>query len=1265
MTGKKAISIAALLCFIMTLFFLFFWGENRDLNLARSDFVKEKYEQAKYRLNEARQVITPAEYFLYSAYILREQNKLKDSSSFLVKAAAENQKQPGAHHLEIALNQILNAYLEHNLKAMENGLAGIKQEETNNWVKFFQALVYYAKHDYKEACAIWKKVENRDPLSAWMENAFQKQFPPFWVAVHIVRCEIEEGDYLDARQTLQKDIQTSSGEQLNDLYFLLGLSYAKEAQPKPPGAAIPYYKLAFSYFDKIPINEDRFFYEKQQVIFEIQQKALKLIEAKSFKDLAYYINILEQWKATQELNDLTARLIEVLNVEISEKDWSAVDQLTAMLNQVLPKGQLRDSLGVQFEKLVADALEEGNFSRIMLYWKNAMLFSANSDALRKQYSDLAAQKIIKLISTDAPELTTTIPYIEFWKNIEEDHQRHYQFALELIAIGNYLWANEHEGKKALALILAAAKLPYYNEQKLLKPFLEKNFKQLYTITLQEDSVDQLEYILKAIDLFHLETIPVHDLLQQGNQLEDAQFLYHQKRYAEAEKKARWVLLVNPSNETAIKLVGLLDYQKGNYSEALLLLKKLQSKDSEIEEAIAISEILAGNKAEGLRQLKKREGSSASMTDAYLRIGYGMLVKGEPRSSLEWFDKVIPKNDEVYAGEAYARYENHQWQQALDLYHQLAPPYSKIFALQGIAIESLVELGEISLAEEILNNMLKQDEQPSDTEFPLAFLPFKTQLLDPIQRETIAGRFYLNVKKDKKRALAFYSQVSSPSTETLLAKAEVMLSLGDIAQALANMELAAKKSEGQGNAEIIRKKSLPLMAGIYVQMGYLPESAQLFKQFFLIEPANMTYRPIYASTWMKLGRYDLALKEYILLEKAGLLDPDDQLNLIESLVHLNSFEEANRRSKDWLENNPPPSLTNQLKLARFMIITKNSVVFTQILQKIPDFNRRTLEENRTMINLWIDLGEYEKATALALRILNDLEQTPEGLMTLARLNMQLSNTAKALEYANQALKINPYYPEAQELINQNETDPAWLKKHFEELKKKREADPNSLTLKMEMAAFLTHLPKQDRTAQELTAALVLMQEAARQVQDYPRVFVLLGNAYLLLDNALDASQILSAAVKLNVSDVEAYQLLALAYNSLQEPSKASASALEALKYAPNDAEAWREAAYINEKNGNHIDAINFLLNAIKFKPNDSLSYLSLAHLYYEVKNIEGAQKILETALHISPNNIELLKFLNEILSDPQLMLEEDKAGSIEEKRKQIQERIKQLEANTTN
>ena len=1264
MSSKQAILIAASICCILLLIFFLFWGGNRDLDLAKNDFADGKYNEAKQKLYLAQETISPAEYDLYMAYIFRGQHKVNESSSFLLKAEGEMKKQNGPLALEIVLNQLLNAYLEHDTSAMEAGLAKAQKiaGKKNVWTDFFRALENYMKNNYKEACAVWKKVVQRPYLSPWMKWAFEQQFSPFWLSMHIVRCEIEEGDYLDARQALQKEMQTASGAQLEDMNFLLGISYAREAQEKSPGAAIPYYKQAFSYFNKVPIDSPRFYYEKQQILRHLQQAAMQLADAKSFQDLTFYVNAMEQWKDVSQMNALTARLIEVLYKEISEKDWKVVEELSNVLNQALPPGNLRTSLSEQFEKLVLNALNTGDLSRIQQYWSSVLLFTANPESAKRRFADLTAQKIVKIIPSDNPRLSATLPYLEFWKEVEQDRQKRYQYALELIANAYYLWANEGESKKALALMDAASKIPYVNEQKLLKPVFEKIFNQLYVQALQEDRLNQLKDILTAIDLFHLTTVPVHDLMQQGNLIEDAQYLYNQGRFAEAEKKVRWVYQLNPSNPAAIKLLGLIDYQNGDYKEALKLLKQVKNKGTDTEEAMAVSEIIAGDRTEGLKQLKKLEDMHAATSDIYLRIGYGMLALGDPQGSAAWFEKAAPKTDEVEAGEEFAAYETHQWQKALDFYYQLTPPYSKLDALQGIAIESLVQLGNLAMAEQILNNMLKEEQEPGDAEFPPVFRVFKKKLLDPMQRDAIAGRFMLNAKKDKQKALFYLSKIPNPSPETLLLKAEVMLSLGNLTEATEAMSMAAAKSKGEDHANTIRKKTLPLMAAIYAHMGYFPEAAKAYQQFFQMEPGNMDFRAGYAKVWMDLQRYDLALKEFQILEKNGNLDADDRVRLIDSLIHLDQFNEANRRTKEWLAQTPSPSLENQLKLARLMVISRNSDVFTQILQKMPDFNRRNLNENIEMINLWIDLGDYEKAAALSGRIKNDLEKSPDGLLSLARLNVQLSKIPQALEEARQALKLDPYNLEARALIEANSADPDYFLKRIDELKAKLDADPQSLTLKIEMASTLLHLAQssQQKRSQELTSALTLLFEVLPENQDIPRVYTLVGKTYFLLDNFLDALKSLQNAVKLNISDIEAYKILGNVFERMQNYDQAVVAAMEAIKYAPNDAEAWEELAQISAKNGNHIDAINYLLNAIRFKPNDPRPYIDLGSLYYEAVSYEEAESTLEKALHIAPDNIEALKLLYIILNDPNLMLNEKKDAMLEEKQKSILEKIQNLD-----
>ena len=204
-------------------------------------------------LHEIKDTIPPPEYQLYLSYLARESGDLSRSNERL--KFAWKHEESLSYSLEIALNHILNAYLQEDGSAFRKWIQRAKeidseQPSKNPWVTFFQGLQAYLKKEYSQAKKLWAKSTHRPSLSPWMDHAFNKQFDDKWIEVHQTIIQIESGEILAARQRLTKLL--SQSENKNHILLLIGFTYLEEAKHKRGEESLTYYQLASSYFFKIP-----------------------------------------------------------------------------------------------------------------------------------------------------------------------------------------------------------------------------------------------------------------------------------------------------------------------------------------------------------------------------------------------------------------------------------------------------------------------------------------------------------------------------------------------------------------------------------------------------------------------------------------------------------------------------------------------------------------------------------------------------------------------------------------------------------------------------------------------------------------------------------------------------------------------------------------------------------------------------------------------------------------------------------------------------
>lgn len=1269
---RAAIVTTCLLLAALIAYMFFAFNSDYELSMATDDFLKGDYAASEKILDKLHDEIPLTEYYLYTAYNSRENKTLLESSDELKLAEQAAQKEPrSAILLEIYLNQALNAYLTLNPNAMIEPIKHAREiDKSNVWVSFFTALQEYQKENYEPALKEWQKPIHKGFLSPWMKKTFEDTFNDFWFSTYIVRANIAKGDYLQARQKLEEASKHASEAQLNDLNLLLGLSYLKEAEEKPVIAATPYYKLALSYINRVPMQNNRYSSYRTQILKILQNQLNGLIDNNSFQDLSFYSGVMERWNDKAGLENLNNSLIEQLNQKVKANDWKTVKVILTTLNHLITNPEQRQALENKFEDLFNDALKDENFTYVDKYWEAMRLFSADPDALSHKVADQTAGYILQLIPVDKQDLGLTSPYLEFWMSIEKDPAHRYAFASELLDIAEQLWTTDNQPEKALMLAKLAIALPGLKDQAAFHQHVAAVLNKVYAQAQSQSNVHLLESINKAKEELHLGNIQFQDHANTSRQLNDATNLFDRKQYPEAKEKALWVLQLDPSNQKALRIAGLVDYYQADYYSALDLLKKIQHPDDDVKKTLAVSEILAGDADKGKKLLAQVSKNHPAGNDIYLRLGFGAIASDDPSGAIEWLNKITAPGAEVLAGKSYAYFESGNWSNALADYNKLPNSYKEITGMKNIAVVSMAALGHIPEAEIMLQEALSNPKQPSDTDFPASFVVLKKELLDNQSPEFIAGIFYKKWKKDNVKALEYLKKVTDPAPNVLVEIGEILSEQQKYPEALSVLLQAQKDIQKSPTAPAVVKKALPLIAIVNYRLGYYPESVGYFEKYFKDFPKASDHRFDFARALMELRRYDEAFGQISLIEKAGSLIPEEKIDLVACLVHLDRFKEANQKASEYIASKPPLPLADQLKLAKWMAITGDAKIYNDIMKRIPEHSLRPLDVNKALIELWIERGDYEKASSLIKTIQPELEKTSEGLMLIAELYARLSSSKNALKFAQKALELDPYNIEASRFIDLYDLELPTIRQRLANIQKLLGDDPNSITLQMEYArglidlALEIHLSQPDnqlKDVPELTKAYLVLKDLADANKDIPRLYLLLGESEFLRSDDSKATDAFKAALKLDVSYSEAYKYLGLIYNETSQLNESFEAIKKALKFNPADSEAWVEMAKLFQRDDNALDAIACLQKAIKYKPNDTVAYINLAELQLGVEEPEEARQALETALKLSPNNIKALKLLLIALYHPLLISDDINKKALNDQQLSVYNTLYKLDA----
>ncbi len=282
-TIKIALLTLGFIAIALLLFILFIFDLDYELNLAKDHFLKGEYQKAKAALEPISSSIEPAQYALYLSYIAQAQKAKEERNHYLQIAENSNSS------LEALLNKALYSYVEFNVDAFKETLAKLDALFPNDgWTLFLHQIQSQFEGLYEQSASIQ---EIPPFLNLYMARTFQEKFNIQWLNHIKIQNEINQGNYLTIRKKLD-----------SDSYFLLGLTYLKEAESKPPSSAPLYLEAAFESFQKIPLATPLYNRERHDVVLYLMRYAYRL--KKNNKQTSQLLEWLSQLEAFDEIDSI-------------------------------------------------------------------------------------------------------------------------------------------------------------------------------------------------------------------------------------------------------------------------------------------------------------------------------------------------------------------------------------------------------------------------------------------------------------------------------------------------------------------------------------------------------------------------------------------------------------------------------------------------------------------------------------------------------------------------------------------------------------------------------------------------------------------------------------------------------------------------------------------------------------------------------------------------------------------------------------------------
>ena len=263
--------------------------------------------------------------------------------------------------------------------------------------------------------------------------------------------------------------------------------------------------------------------------------------------------------------------------------------------------------------------------------------------------------------------------------------------------------------------------------------VEQTLKKVYQNAVAQNDFDKMAYLLQAVKELNLTNIPIQQDQNIAKLIQNAKELLAVGKNQDALKRAKWVLELEPQNQTARRIVGKVYYLTANYPKAAKYLSLVSTPDLDTLESLAASQILTNQTKEGERLLDRVAQQHTLQQETVLRLGLGLIGLRQWEKGLTWLNKLEKPTSEALVAKAFALYELGEFAQALKDVQAVQPPYANLDAVKGIALQSQLELGQRAAGEQALVNLLKQTEKIEYSQFSSPFRLFQDQSLIELNR----------------------------------------------------------------------------------------------------------------------------------------------------------------------------------------------------------------------------------------------------------------------------------------------------------------------------------------------------------------------------------------------------------------------------------------------------------------------------------------------------------------------------------------------------
>ena len=216
---------------------------------------------------------------------------------------------------EIQLNQILNAYTEFQLDAFAQRLdSALKTMNSHDfYLSYFAGLKYFYNHHFQEALDLWESLPEKEPISRWIEIAFDEIISPRIMSYHSLQCHIELGHLNYLRELIENNSKLDEILDPFESTFLKGLAYSKLAENSSVEIALAYYKQSNALFNTLSNEISQRHCEKKRLCQLYKQMVLDILHKNSTEMIGALAYRMEKWNANAEIQEIAEHCMTFLN----------------------------------------------------------------------------------------------------------------------------------------------------------------------------------------------------------------------------------------------------------------------------------------------------------------------------------------------------------------------------------------------------------------------------------------------------------------------------------------------------------------------------------------------------------------------------------------------------------------------------------------------------------------------------------------------------------------------------------------------------------------------------------------------------------------------------------------------------------------------------------------------------------------------------------------------------------------------------------------